>query len=244
MIFIGSGALLWRAVDFASAAGHPVDLVVVPAGQEGSAGQRRTPLLAATDVNAEADRLGRASTDRIVFSINNRAIPREPVLNKGFRIYNIHNGLLPYHRGLPEAAIVYAILNGDNGYGATLHEIDAGIDTGRILDTERFPLTPADGFQDVMLKGLRACTLLFERNLAAIAAGHATPMPQSADGGGYFGRAALMRLPALTGHPEFRRATDLGIFAAVYPELAGAVRDSELGSGAFADLAGGEHRVE
>lgn len=235
MIFIGSGALLWRAVDFTTAAGHPVDLVVVPAGQETAAGQRHVPLLATADVNAAADRLRTVSTDGIVFSLNNTTVLREPVLDKGFRIYNIHNGLLPRHRGLPEAAIVYAILNGDNTYGATLHEIDAGIDTGAILDVERFPITATDGFQDIMMQGLRSCALLFERNLETIAAGRATPQPQSAEGAGYYGRQALRALRELTGHPDFARATALGVFAPVYPELSGAIRDSQLGSATFAD---------
>lgn len=224
MIFIGSGSLLWRAVDFTTAAGYPVDLVVVPAGQEASAGNREVPLLATAEVNAAADRLAEASTDNIVFSVNNASILREPFLDKGFRVYNIHNGILPKHRGLPEAAIAHAILNGDNAYGATLHEIDAGVDTGAVLDIEQFPITSTDGFQDIMLKGLRACTLVFERNLEPIAANRTTAIPQSADSGRYYGRKALESLRDLTDHPDFPRATDLGIFSAFYPELAAASR--------------------
>ncbi|NNH68979.1 hypothetical protein HLB23_03665 [Nocardia uniformis] len=219
MIFIGSGSLLWRAVDFAAGAGHLVDLVVVPVGQELSAGNRRHPLLACADVNNDADRLANAATDGIVFSINNATILRDPILNKGFRVYNIHNGLLPRHRGLPEAAIAYAILNGDNAYGATLHEIDADVDTGAIIDAERFPITRADGFQDIMLEGLRACTLLFERNLEPIVANRTTPIPQPAEGSGYYGRESLHALRDLADHPDYSRATDLGIFSAYYPDL-------------------------
>ncbi|MBL1076791.1 hypothetical protein JK358_20550 [Nocardia sp. 2] len=222
MIFIGSGSLLWRAVDFAAAAGYSVDLVVVPAGQAASAGNRRVPVLATADVNAAAEQVAAAATDGIAFSVNNAAILREPLLGKGLRIYNIHNGLLPRHRGLPEAAIAHAILNGDTAYGATLHEIDAGVDTGAILDVEQFPITTSDGFQDIMLKGLRACTLLFERNLEAIAADRTSPIPQPVEGGAYYGRKALGALSDLADHPDFPRATDLGIFAAFYPELAAA----------------------
>ncbi|WP_067540351.1 formyltransferase family protein [Nocardia crassostreae] len=209
MLFIGSGSMLWRAVDFTAAAGHPVDLVVVPAGQ--TAAGRQVPVLATADVNAAANQLADACTDGVVFSINNATILREPLLHKGMRIYNIHNGLLPRHRGLPEAAIAHAILNGDTAYGATLHEIDAGVDTGAILDTEEFPITPADGFQDIMLAGLRACTALFERNLEPVAANRTTPRPQSADGGAYYGRKSLESLRDLTAHPDFPRATALGL---------------------------------
>lgn len=224
MIFIGSGSLLWRAVDFAVTTGHLVDLVVVPAGQEASVAGRRVPVHVSAEVNADADRLRNACSDDVVFSINNATILREPLLENGFRIYNIHNGLLPRHRGLPEVAIVYAILNSDAAYGATLHEIDSGVDTGSVLDAEQFAITSADGFQDIMLKGLRACTLLFERNLEAIVANRATSMTQPTGGGGYYGRKSLDLLQELAEHPEFRRATDLGIFAPYYPELAAAVR--------------------
>ncbi|MGV9410534.1 formyltransferase family protein [Nocardia sp. NPDC003693] len=226
MIFIGSGSLLWRAVDFALAAGHPVDLVVVPAGQAGTAGARAVTVRAVADVNTIAEEVAAGSSDRIVFSVNNATILRTPLLDKGLRIYNIHNGLLPRHRGLPEAAIAHAILNGDTAYGATLHEIDAGVDTGAVLDTESFPISGTDGFQDIMLRGLRACTLLFERNLDDIAAGRAVPVPQTGGAGGYYGRKALDGLRDLADHPDFSRATDLGIFAAFYPELAAASRAS------------------
>ncbi|MFF2551241.1 formyltransferase family protein [Nocardia sp. NPDC058058] len=226
MIFIGSGSLLWRAVDFATAAGYSVDLVVVPAGQRASAGARQTPVLATADVNAAADELAAACSDGIVFSVNNATILRDPVLDKGLRIYNIHNGLLPRHRGLPEAAIAHAILNGDNAYGATLHEIDAGVDTGSVLDVEQFPIAPTDGFQDIMLQGLRACTVLFERNLEAIVTQRITPIPQPTENSGYYGRKALDSLRDLTDHPDFPRATDLGIFSAFYPELAAASRSA------------------
>lgn len=220
MIFIGHGSLLWRAVDFAAAAGYSVDLVVVP--DAAAAGNRQLPVLATADVNADADTITGASSDSIVFSINNPTILREPLLDKGLRIYNIHNGLLPRHRGLPEAAIAHAILNGDTTYGATLHEIDAGVDTGAVLDTEDFPIADADGFQDIMLQGLRACTTLFERNLDAIATGRITPRPQSTEDSGYYGRKSLGLLREQSDHPDFARATDLGIFAMYYPELAAA----------------------
>ncbi|MFJ4655047.1 formyltransferase family protein [Nocardia sp. NPDC088792] len=222
MIFLGSGSLLWRAVDFAAAAGHLIDLVVLPAGQESAAGQRELPILCVDDVNTAAAELRVASTDGIVFSINNVTILRDPLLDGGFRVYNIHNGLLPRHRGLPEAAIAHAILNGDSTYGATLHEIDAGIDTGAVIDVEAFDIGPGDTFQDVMIAGLRACTQLFERNLEDIAAQRVTARPQSPDTGGYYGRRALDALREMTDHPEFGRATAVGVFAGYYPELAAA----------------------
>ncbi|MCT6735549.1 formyltransferase family protein [Rhodococcus qingshengii] len=221
MIFIGGGSLLWRAVRFADTAGHTVDLVCVD-DQEDLPGDHR--ILRTDDVNNDYDILRGAATDDVVFSINNPTILRAPLVGSDLRIYNIHNGPLPAYRGLPEIAIVHAILAGDTTYGATLHAVDTGIDTGAVFDTEDFPIDPRDGFQDVMMSGLRACHTLFERNLDAVLADDLTPTtPRARGGGSYFGRS---RLPHLAGHranPEYPRATNLGVFTPLYPDLVAAL---------------------
>ncbi|MCZ9635195.1 formyltransferase family protein [Rhodococcus sp. BH5] len=219
MIFIGSGSLLWRAVRFADSAGHTVDLVCVD-DQEDIPGDHR--ILRTDHVNNDYDILRRAATDDVVFSINNPTILRAPLVGSDLRIYNIHNGPLPTYRGLPEIAIVHAILAGETTYGATLHAVDTGIDTGAMFDTENFPIDPQGGFQDVMMSGLRACHTLFERNLDAALTGALTPITPRALGG-YFGRS---RLPDLAGHsanPEYPRASNLGVFTPYYPDLVAAL---------------------
>jgi methionyl-tRNA formyltransferase len=55
---------------------------------------------------------------------------------------NTHSSLLPKHRGPnPYAA---AILAGDTESGVTFHIMDAGIDTGDILEQHAFPIEPRD----------------------------------------------------------------------------------------------------
>ncbi|WP_330335411.1 formyltransferase family protein (plasmid) [Streptomyces sp. NBC_00536] len=224
MIFIGDGALLHRAVRHALAEGHPVDLVCStdPLDAAGA------PHLAAPDVNAHADTLAAACTDGIVWSLNNRRIFRAPLLSRGLRILNVHNGLLPQHRGLPSVALLFALLHGDPEYGATLHEVDAGIDTGPVLAERRFPLTPEDRHHQVMLRGIRACQRLFEEHLPYVATGTpappaATPRPPAPSA--YYGARALARLADFRDHPSYPRATDLGPFAPHAPEVARAVAE-------------------
>lgn len=134
-----------------------------------------------TDVNTEAEQLTARCTDGVVWSINNWMIFRAPVLDSGLRIYNIHNGLLPQHRGLPSAAIAYALLQGHAEYGATLHQVDAGIDTGQVLAEQPFPIAPDARYHQVLLRGIQACHQLFQRTLPAIAAGHPPepPLPRT-----------------------------------------------------------------
>ncbi|MBT2455766.1 formyltransferase family protein [Streptomyces sp. ISL-86] len=226
MIFIGDGSLLRRAVAHAAAQGHPVDLVCSdnPLDAVHTRHAPRVPHLATADINAEAGTLAAASTDGIVWSVNNKRILRAPLLSRDFRIYNIHNGLLPQHRGLPSVAVLFALLHDDPEYGATLHEVDAGIDTGRVLAERRFPIAPDDRYHQVMLRGIRACHTLFEELLPAVAAG--TPLPPAPRPEGrpaYYGLRALERLPDHRDHPSYARATDLGPFTTHAPAVAQAL---------------------
>ncbi|MFB6807770.1 formyltransferase family protein [Streptomyces sp. NPDC056387] len=224
MIFVGEGALLRRAVTHAATRGHPVDLVCSADPLDAAAAD--APHLAAADINAHAATLARAGTDGIVWSLNNRQIFREPLLRTGgLRIINIHNGLLPRHRGLPSVAVLFALLHGDTEYGATAHEVDAGIDTGPVLAELRFPLGPEDRHHQVMLRGIRACQTLFEQILPSVAAGTAAPAPGAGAGpSAYYGLRALERLAAHRDHPAYARATDLGPFTGHAHELARALR--------------------
>ncbi|MGW0041491.1 formyltransferase family protein [Rhodococcus sp. NPDC003348] len=220
MIFIGGGALLWRAVRSADAAGHRVDLVCIGPDEAAPDG---VPVLRGTDVNAQAADLVTACTDGVVWSINNPTILRAPIVESGLRIHNIHNGPLPGYRGLPEIAIVHALLSGETRYGATLHVVDLGIDTGGVLAVEEFEIGVDDTFQDVMMAGLRACHTVFERSLSAVVEGTLTPLPASGVRPGYHGRRDLAGLAAHRDSPRYPRAAALGVFGPHYPELAAAL---------------------
>ncbi|MFT4085830.1 MAG: formyltransferase family protein [Gordonia sp. (in: high G+C Gram-positive bacteria)] len=236
MIFIGRGALLTRAVRSALTGGHLVDLVCVPGGDVvpfeallpfEALGVRA---IVSDDVNADAETLRAACTDGIGWSINNPAILRSPLLDSGIAFYNIHNGPLPAYRGIPEVAVMHAILNGESSYAATLHRVDAGIDTGDVVDVEEFPIGSDDGFAQVMMAGLRACHTLFERNFGALVAGSADPTPAARTASarvtmgeirpGYYGRLERAALAEFAEHPRFGRATSFGVFAPHFPELA------------------------
>ncbi|MGP3925640.1 formyltransferase family protein [Streptomyces sp. 8N616] len=234
MIFVGRGSLLVRAVQFAQSAGHQVDVVCSDAPADARTLARGSaPYAVVADINAHADRLAAECTDGIVWSINNHMIFRAPVLDTGLRLYNIHNGLLPQHRGLPSVAVLFALLNGDPEYGATLHEVDAGIDTGRVLAEQRFPIAPEARYHQVLLRGVQACHQLFQSSLQAVADGRPLERPEPAPGTdtdtaaaarpGYYGLRALRQLSAYTGHPAYARATDLGVAAPYVPEVADAL---------------------
>jgi len=97
---------------------------------------------------------------------------------------NIHASLLPRWRGA--APIQRALLAGDRETGITIMQMDAGLDTGPMLDTIRLPIAPREtaGTLDSRLAeaGARAIVATLSR-----LAGGSEParQPQPADGATY-----------------------------------------------------------
>jgi methionyl-tRNA formyltransferase len=220
VIFIGDGSLLWRAVLHARDVGRAVDLVCtggrapVPPSVEPD----RVRVVSRSD--PPGAELRALASDGVAWSIDNPFILGAPLLRSGLRVYNIHGGSLPGYRGIPMATVAYAILNGENEFAATLHEVDECIDTGPIVAERRFPIGPRDGFEDVMVELVEACHRLFVDHLDAAVADALTSRQQPAGPSGYYGREAIARLGAHRDHPRYARATDLGLFAEFFPELA------------------------
>ncbi|MFJ4806847.1 formyltransferase family protein [Streptomyces murinus] len=231
MIFVGEGALLWRAVQHTLDRDLPVDLVCGPQPiTAATATPPDVPFLATPDINTVAAELTASCTDGLLWSINNRMIFRNPVLSTDLRILNIHHGPLPAYRGIPEIALVYAMLHGEREFAATLHRVDEGIDTGTKLAVERYPIGTDDPYHAVLRRGLQACHQLFERCLPALAKDPGWPgeMKETdygtpAQDSGYYGRSALARLHEHHKNPEFARATNLGFLAGYLPELTAAL---------------------
>ena len=63
------------------------------------------------------------------------------------RFLNIHNALLPRFRGFH--GLVWSIVNGEAEVGFTLHEVDAGIDSGPIHFQRRLALGPTEYVHEV-----------------------------------------------------------------------------------------------
>ena len=55
---------------------------------------------------------------------------------------NLHVSLLPKYRG--SAPIQWAVLNGDEGTGVTIMQLDEGLDTGDILMVEPVTIDPEE----------------------------------------------------------------------------------------------------
>ena len=104
--------------------------------------------------------------------------------------FNIHSGKLPEYRG--GHVMMWALINGERESAATLHRVDAGIDTGPIVAEERFPIAWDDDIASLQGKLAVAGTALLTKYWPALADGTATQTPQDESRARYY----RMRTPA------------------------------------------------
>jgi methionyl-tRNA formyltransferase len=99
--------------------------------------------------------------------------------------FNMHGSLLPKYRG--RAPVNWAVLHGERETGATLHEMVAKPDAGRIADQQAVPILPDDTASDVFAKVTVAAEMVLDRSLPALIASSLSLRPQDLAKGGYFG---------------------------------------------------------
>jgi methionyl-tRNA formyltransferase len=144
------------------------------------------PVITPRDPNlAEAVERVRMSAPDILFSFYyRRMLGPELLALPRLGAYNMHGSLLPKYRG--RAPVNWAILHGEQETGATLHEMVAKPDAGRIVDRERVPILPNDIAREVFDKVTAAAGVVLERSLPALLAGKARLVPQDLAAGSYF----------------------------------------------------------
>ncbi|OZF26154.1 non-ribosomal peptide synthetase [Rhodococcus sp. 14-2483-1-2] len=225
MIFVGSGTLLWRAVAHALSVGGDVTLVVTPPGEQAPPELDGLRTVTTTDVNELAGLFGEvAEPGDIVWSTGNPFIFRSPILDLGLTILNVHGGPLPDYRGVPMVAATYAILNGENRFGVTVHRVDAGIDTGEVVAQSMFDLAPDVTLEQLTLDVSQRCHDIFVTAFdpAGTARQLATDPQRTAaqPKGSYYGSKQLATVGKHRDLETFVRATDLGVLAAIYWDYA------------------------
>jgi methionyl-tRNA formyltransferase len=145
------------------------------------------PVIAPQDPNApDIVQCVRSSAPDILFSFYYRRMLCPGLLALPFRgAYNVHGSLLPKYRG--RSPVNWAILKGEQETGATLHEMVAKPDAGRIVDQERVPIGPNDIAREVFDRVTAAAATVLERSLPALLNGTVRLVPQNLAAGSYFG---------------------------------------------------------
>lgn len=91
---------------------------------------------------------------------------------------NLHMAPLPEYRGCNQFS--FAIIDGKEEFGTTVHVMDPRIDHGDILFQKRFPVKNDIWVNDLYQKTEEASVKLFQQTLAALVQGKYTRLPQSA----------------------------------------------------------------
>jgi methionyl-tRNA formyltransferase len=135
--------------------------------------------VATTQDPVTADELIAAKTDFLV-SFGYRHILSEDVLRAvAQRAINLHISYLPWNRGAHP--VLWSIVE-NTPSGVTIHEIDAGVDTGPILAQRRVDPAEDDTLRTLHARLQREIVDVLSETWPAIRAGALKARPQSDDG--------------------------------------------------------------
>jgi len=130
-------------------------------------------------------RLARHRVDLLVLAGYLKLVPAAVIARYRDRILNVHPALLPRYggRGMYGRHVHEAVLaSGARESGATVHLVDEVYDRGRILAQGRVPVLPADTPETLAARVLGVeHRLLPAVVLAAAAAGHTVPLPETVE---------------------------------------------------------------
>lgn len=104
-------------------------------------------------------------------------------------LFNFHFSLLPKYRGCHTN--YYQIRNGEKITGITLHEIDKGIDTGKIIDSLSFNIHINTTAYENYLKLLDKSFFLFKKNINRILKNKFISKKQNLNKGSYYSRKSV-----------------------------------------------------
>ena len=95
-------------------------------------------------------------------------------------VINCHAGALPRYRG--RNVLNWALINGEDHFGVSVHYVDEGIDTGDLIKQRMFPIAPDDRYGDVLARAFTACAETLHAALGDIAEHRVVRTPQTGPG--------------------------------------------------------------
>jgi methionyl-tRNA formyltransferase len=195
LVFAGTPAVTLPALDAIAASSH--DLVAVVTRPDAPAGRGRR--LVRSPAGAWADERGievltpqRPREPEFLERLRELAPDCVPVVAYGALVppaaleiprhgwVNLHFSLLPAWRGA--APVQHAVLHGDEVTGASVFQLEEGLDTGPVYGTLTEDVRPADTSGDLLERLATEGAGLLVAVLDAIEAGTARAHPQPADG--------------------------------------------------------------
>lgn len=131
-----------------------------------------------------ADFITNAKPDLIWISDYRYLLPPNLLCIAPLGTINLHPSLLPRYRG--RAPINWAILHGETELGLTAHFVDEGMDSGDIIQQERFTLGSYEDVGDALKKLLPLYELITRRILSNLQDGNLQTQKQDATKADYY----------------------------------------------------------
>ncbi|MFE9957925.1 methionyl-tRNA formyltransferase [Micromonospora sp. NPDC005299] len=195
LVFAGTPAVAVPALEAIAASGHELLAVVTrpdaPAGR--GRGLARSPVGAWADAHGVEvltparprepefqDRLRALAPDCVPVVAYGALVPPAALEIPRLGWINLHFSLLPAWRGA--APVQHAVLHGDELTGASVFQLEEGLDTGPVYGTVTDEVRPADTSGDLLERLAHSGAELLVAVLDALAAGTARAEPQPADG--------------------------------------------------------------
>ena len=195
LIFAGTPAVAVPSLDAIAASGHELVAVVTRPDAPAGRGRRlvRSPAAAWADERGIEvltpqrprepefqDRLRQLAPDCVPVVAYGALVPPSALEIPKHGWVNLHFSLLPAWRGA--APVQHAVLHGDEVTGASVFELEAGLDTGPVYGTLTEDIRPTDTSGDLLARLATEGAGLLVAVLDAIEAGTARAHPQPADG--------------------------------------------------------------
>jgi methionyl-tRNA formyltransferase len=161
------------------------DLKVQPGPVKKIALAHNLPVLQPARAREETfvSQLRELAPDLIVVVAYGQILPQSVLDIPPFGCLNVHTSLLPRYRGA--APIQWAIFNGDTETGVSIMKMDAGLDTGDIVNETRTPIADTDNAQTLHDRLAKLGADLLVRTLPDYIAGRVTTRPQPSEGTSY-----------------------------------------------------------
>ena len=137
------------------------------------------------DLPELTSRLEKMAPDFLFSFYYRRMLPPELLALARRGAYNMHGSLLPKYRG--RAPVNWAVLHGERETGATLHEMTARPDAGRIVDQQAVPIGPDDTAVEVFGRVTEAAEAVLRRSIKPLLEGKAKLRANDLAQGSYFG---------------------------------------------------------
>jgi len=192
LIFCGTPRFAVSTLEKLVEAGHAVPLVVTQPDRPRGRGMEVTvspvkeaalrlglPITQPDKIKSNAEfqaQLAAIHPDAIIVVGYGRIIPQWMSDLPRLGNLNLHASLLPKYRGA--APIQWAIANGESITGVTTMRIDAGLDTGDILQQREFPIEPDDTAETLGPKLAAIGAELMIETLRGLESGQVRAVPQ------------------------------------------------------------------